>query len=159
MPAPQSERSGKVGISDESHIVSVRKAVRSVSKWLGFNDTEVTRIVTAASELARNVDRYARRGEMHWRVMNDGGNSGLELVFEDEGPGIPDVEQAMAPGYSTSRGLGLGLPGAKRLMDEMEIQTEVGKGTRVTVWKWRVGGVANKPVVSKAGSMMEVGIA
>lgn len=139
MPAILSERTGKVGISDEGDIVTVRKVVRAVSRALGFSDTDVTRIVTAASELARNVDRYARRGEMHWSVVEDDGRTCLELVFDDEGPGIPDIEQAMAPGYSTIRGLGLGLPGAKRLMDEMDIRSAVGKGTRVTVRKWRNG--------------------
>lgn len=128
--------SGKVRIYDESQIVNVRKSVRSICRKLGFSDTEVTRIVTAASELARNVDRYAGQGEMHWRVLDMGGADCLELVFEDEGPGISDVAQAMTPGFSTSRSLGLGLPGAKRLMDEMEIQTEAGKGTSVTVRKW-----------------------
>lgn len=131
------ERAGEVRINSESDIVTARKIVRDTAIAIGFGVTDVTRIVTAASELTRNVFRYAGCGVMHWRMVNDGGVVGLELTFEDHGPGIPDIERAMEMGYTTKGGLGLGLPGAKRLMDEMEIESEVGKGTRVTVKKWR----------------------
>lgn len=127
---------GKVPISSESDIVLVRKAVRTVAVDLGFGVTDVTRIVTAASELARNIYLYAGSGAMRWRVVAQGGRSYLELVFEDKGPGIPDVDLALEKSYSTSKGLGMGLPGAKRLMDEMELSSEVGVGTRVVVKKW-----------------------
>ncbi len=128
--------SGEVCIRSESDIVVVRRTCRDQATGLGFGITDVTRIVTAASELARNVFLYAGSGAMRWRTLERDGVVGVELVFVDEGPGIADPEQAMCAGYSTSGGLGLGLPGAKRLMDELEICSEVGKGTRVTVRKW-----------------------
>lgn len=128
---------GEVHILDESHIVSVRKTIRDTATWLGFGLTDVTRIVTAASELARNVYHFAGTGVMRWRTLDNGSRIGLELVFEDHGPGIASIELAMQEGYSTGDGLGLGLPGTKRLMDEMDIQSQVGKGTTVTVKKWR----------------------
>jgi serine/threonine-protein kinase RsbT len=131
------ERGGEVCINSESDIVTARKIVRDAAIVMGFGVTDVTRIVTAASELTRNVFRYAGSGVMHWRTVNAGGAVGLELTFEDHGPGIADIERAMEAGYTTKGGLGLGLPGAKRLMDEMEIESEVGRGTRVTVKKWR----------------------
>ncbi len=113
-----------------------RKVVRDAATVLGFGITDVTRIVTAASELTRNIYHYAQSGVMRWRSLNQDLRVGLELTFEDSGPGIPDVERAMEVGFSTSKGLGLGLPGAKRLMDEMTIQSTVGKGTTVVVRKW-----------------------
>jgi len=127
---------GEVRIDAEIDIVAVRKAVRDAATEIGFGVTDVTRIVTAASELARNVFLYAGSGGMHWRVLSGGGNSGIELVFEDSGPGIADIEQVLEPGYTTNRGMGMGLPGSRRLMGEMEIESEPGKWTRVTVRKW-----------------------
>jgi serine/threonine-protein kinase RsbT len=127
---------GDVYINSEGDLVTARKIVRHAALTIGFGVTDVTRIVTAASELTRNVFRYAGTGVMHWRQVNTSGCVGIELTFEDHGPGIPDIEQAMAAGYTTGGGLGLGLPGAKRLMDEMEITSQVGQGTRVTVKKW-----------------------
>ena len=125
-----------IHIDSEGDIVSVRKTVRETATAIGFSMTDVTRIVTAASELARNVFHYAGTGAMKCRSTGPGGNAGIELIFQDEGPGIPDIDQALEPGYTTADGLGLGLPGAKRLMDEMEIESHVGKGTVVTVRKW-----------------------
>ena len=130
------ERQGELRITSETDIVMARKAVRTAAAALGFGITDVTRIVTAASELTRNIYQYARSGAMRWRPLNVDGRLGLELVFEDHGPGIPDVAQAMEKGFSTGKGLGMGLPGAKRLMDEMSIQSGVGKGTTVQVRKW-----------------------
>jgi len=127
---------GSIRIDSEGDIVSVRMSIRDAAKAIGFGVTEVTRIVTAASELTRNIYLYAGSGQVCWRRVHGPRTQGIELVFEDQGPGIEDVDQAMEKGYSTSGGLGLGLPGAKRLMDEMEIETEVGKGTVVTVRKW-----------------------
>jgi len=127
---------GQVAIDSESDIVSVRKAVRDATTAMGFSVTDVTRIVTAASELARNIYRYAGSGIVEWRKFDGRGSSCIELSFEDKGPGIPDITQAMAMGYTTGGGLGMGLPGAKRLMDEMEVNSQIGRGTTVTVRKW-----------------------
>ncbi len=131
------ETSQEVRIVDESHIVTVRKTIREAATGLGFGLTDVTRIVTAGSELARNVFHYAGSGVMRWNEVDNGDKIGIQLVFEDHGPGIADIAQAMEPGYSTSGGLGMGLPGTRRLMDEMEIESHVGIGTKVTVRKWR----------------------
>jgi serine/threonine-protein kinase RsbT len=127
---------GEFPITSENDIVMARKIVRDAATTLGFGLTDVTRIVTAASELTRNIYHYAKSGVMHWRSLNSGARVGLELTFEDSGPGIPDVEKAMEMGFSTGKGLGLGLPGSKRLMDEMTIDSTVGKGTTVVVRKW-----------------------
>ena len=133
------ESEAQVRIGSESDIVTVRKAVREAASSMGFGMTDVTRIVTAASELARNVYHYAGSGLMRWHRTNTGDGAALVLVFMDQGPGIPDIEEAMEMGFTTRGGLGLGLPGAKRLMDEMKIQSSVGKGTIVTVTKWKRG--------------------
>jgi serine/threonine-protein kinase RsbT len=125
-----------VRIASEGDIVAARKIVRDAAVSLGFSVTDVTRIVTASSELTRNIFRYANAGEMRWRSVGAEARVGIELVFVDAGPGIADLDEAMKAGFSTSGGLGLGLPGAKRLMDEMEIETRVGAGTKVTVRKW-----------------------
>lgn len=104
---------------------------------LGFRLIDQTRLATVASELARNVVKYARRGRMIAQPTSSaGGRQGLRLIFEDEGPGIPDIGAAMRDGFSTGRGLGKGLPGSKRLVDEFEIESAVGRGTRVTVARW-----------------------
>ena len=126
----------EVRIQSEADIVMARKAVREAATELGFGVTDVTRIVTAASELTRNIYHYAGLGQMRLRMINLAGRVGLELTFEDHGPGISNVAQAMEPGFSTSKGLGMGLPGAKRLMDEMNIESAAGKGTTVQVRKW-----------------------
>jgi serine/threonine-protein kinase RsbT len=130
---PQAE----VPIQKEADIVLARRAVREAASRLGFGATDTTRIVTAASELARNVFRYACPGVMRLHQLDDGDRSGLELQFEDHGPGIANAERGLREGFPTSGGLGLGLRGAKRLMDEMDVRTEMGKGTLVTVRKWR----------------------
>jgi len=131
-----SGREGEVSIRSESDIVQARKLVRSVAAEAGLGVTDVTRVVTAASELTRNIFHYAGEGTMTWRTLNTGARSGIELVFEDRGPGISNIDQAMERGYSTRGGLGLGLPGAKRLMDEMEIKSAPGQGTKIVVRKW-----------------------
>jgi serine/threonine-protein kinase RsbT len=127
----------EVALETEADIVSVRKSVREAATRLGFGITDIARITTAASELARNVFVYAGSGVVRCRVVNRFDQVGLELVVEDHGPGIADIERAMTPGHTSGNGLGLGLPGAKRLMDEMEIESEVGKGTKITLKKWR----------------------
>lgn len=130
-------RHGEVKITVESDIAVARRAVRDVAMQIGFGPTEVARIVTAASELSRNVHKYAGTGVMQWHALDNGASGGLELRFEDEGPGIVDVNEALREGFTTGGGLGMGLPGAKRLMDEMEIQSAPGRGTKVVVRKWR----------------------
>ena len=127
---------GEFRIESENDIVMARKVVRNAATALGFGITDVTRIVTAASELTRNIYVYAKSGIMRWRTINRSADVGLELTFEDSGPGIPDVDKAMEAGFSTGCGLGMGLPGAKRLLDEMTIESTVGKGTTVVVRKW-----------------------
>ncbi len=124
-------------IRTETDIVLARRAVREAAQALGFGITDTTRIVTAASELARNIFKYAGEGKLFLRGLQRADASGIELVFEDHGPGIPSIAQALEPGYSTSGGFGMGLTGAKRLMDEMDIRSTVGQGTTVTVKKWR----------------------
>jgi len=127
---------GEFRIESEGNIVMARKLVRDAATGLGFSLTDITRIVTAASELTRNIYHYAQCGVMRWAPLNRGPSIGLELVFEDHGPGIPNIDKAMEVGYTTGKGMGLGLPGSKRLMDEMQIQSVVGQGTTVTVRKW-----------------------
>jgi serine/threonine-protein kinase RsbT len=124
-------------ISMEIDFVTIRSIIRRAAIEAGFGTTDVTRIVTAASELARNAFRFAGGGNMHWRQVENDSAVGIELIVEDKGPGIPNIEQAMQPGYTTGNGLGLGLPGTKRLMNDMVIRSEVGRGTAVTVRRWR----------------------
>jgi serine/threonine-protein kinase RsbT len=128
---------GEVRIETEADIAVARRAVRDLAAKIGFGITETARIVTAVSELGRNVHKYAGGGIMQWHALQNGDNTGLELRFEDQGPGIVDVNEALREGYSTGGGLGMGLPGARRLMDQLDIQSTVGKGTTVTVRKWR----------------------
>ncbi len=137
MSAPGEGLETVVPIHEEGDVVLARRAVREAANRLGFGITDTTRIVTAASELARNIVKYAGSGTMLVRAIEDESHQGLEVVFADRGPGIPDVAQAMAEGFSTSGGLGMGLPGARRLMDDMRIQSRVGEGTSIVVRKWR----------------------
>ncbi len=127
---------GELSITSENDIVLVRRTAREVAHQAGFGPTDITRLVTASSEMARNIFKYAGQGTMRWRGLEHSGRTGLELRFEDQGPGISNVELAMQEGYSTGNGLGMGLPGSKRLVDEFEIQSATGKGTTVTLRKW-----------------------
>jgi len=124
-----------VAIRSEEDIVAARKVARHAAEALGFGITDVTRIVTSTSALARNIFLYAGSGIMQWRRL-EVGTGGIELKFEDNGPGIADIKQAMEGGRSTRSGLGGGLLGVQRLMDEMDINSQVGKGTIVTIRKW-----------------------
>jgi serine/threonine-protein kinase RsbT len=108
-----------------------------VASGAGFTGSDLTVIATAVSEIARNIVKFARRGEFALAVTTEGDRTGLRVVARDSGPGIPDVARALQDGYSTYRGLGLGLPGARRLMDEFDVVSEVGTGTTVTMTKWR----------------------
>jgi len=127
----------RVSIDCDADIVSARQKGRQLASQCGFPSTDLAVVATAISELARNIVRYAVRGEVTLRLINDNGKRGIEVVAADDGPGIPDIEMAMQDGYSTSGGLGLGLPGTRRLMDEFEITSSFGKGTTVTVRRWK----------------------
>ena len=121
-------------------IVTARQRGRALALELGFNGADVTLIAAAISEVARNIVDHAQKGEILMSAVNsalEGGRSGIQIIARDEGPGIRDVAQAMQYGYSTRKGLGVGLPGAKWLMDEFDIASEVGRGTTITMKKWR----------------------
>jgi len=119
-------------------IVTARQLGRSLSLELGFNGADVTLVAAAISEVARNIVDHAKHGVIVMTLLNDGTRKGIQIIARDEGPGIPDVAQAMQYGYSTRKGLGVGLPGAKWLMDEFEIDSAVGKGTTITMRKWLI---------------------
>ena len=127
----------RVAINSDQDIVGARQKGRTLAAELGFSAADATLIATAISELARNIVSYARRGEIQLHRMQNSVRQGIMVVALDEGPGIRDVSQAMRDGFSTSGSLGLGLPGVRRLMDEFEIASKPGQGTRVTVRKWR----------------------
>ena len=124
-------------IAADTDIVQARQMGRELAAQVGFSPGDQTVIAAAISEIARNILMYAQRGEVRLHTVNDGGQHGLIVVAEDQGPGIRDVARALQDGYSTSGGLGLGMPGARRLMDEFEVVSEVGQGTRVTMKKWK----------------------
>src|SRR5262245_19999585 len=125
-----------VPIKAHVDVVLARQKVRGLVSGLRFSGSELTLIATAISEVARNIITYAGSGEIVLRVVQRGQRRGVLVIARDRGPGIADIERAMGDGYSTSRGLGLGLPGSKRLMDEFELVSEVGKGTEITMTKW-----------------------
>lgn len=129
-------RETRVSIGSDLDIIKARQTGRTEAAKLGFSSTDQTLIATAISELARNVVMYARQGEIVLRIMNNSDRQGIMIIARDEGPGIADVRLALQDGYSTSRSLGLGLPGVRRLMDEFVIESELGKGTVVTIKKW-----------------------
>lgn len=121
----------------EVHIVQARHLVRKWAAELNFSLVDQTKIVTAASELARNTIVYGKGGELRINAIENGVRRGLELIFADKGPGIPDMKLALQDGYTTGSGLGLGLSGAKRLSNEFEIVSKVGEGTTVTIRRWK----------------------
>lgn len=131
-----SESSGRVEIQSETDILQTRQQARDAAEKIGFGTTDVTRVVTAVSELARNIHLYAGEGAMEWRQITDNNRAGLTVIFEDDGPGIDDPDAALEGEFSTSDGLGRGLSGTKTLMDEMEIDTEQGEGTTITITLW-----------------------
>jgi serine/threonine-protein kinase RsbT len=132
-------RSEVVGVRAASEVVSVRHIVRRAALDLSFSIVEQTKIVTAASELARNMVDYGGGGTLKVELLDDGIRKGLRLTFEDQGPGIPDIQQALRDGFTTGKGLGLGLGGAKRLANEFQIDSAPGRGTRITIVRWRGG--------------------
>ncbi len=128
-----------IEIAGDDDIVVARQQARQAARGLGFGAVDQSRIATAVSELTRNVVRYATdgRGEVRIRTVSSERGTGLEIVVSDRGPGIVDVEEAMRAGFTSGPGLGLGLPGTSRLMDEMQIDSALGRGTVVTIRKWR----------------------
>jgi serine/threonine-protein kinase RsbT len=123
-------------IKSEHDVVTVRRRVREVSAHLGFRLVDQTKVVTAASELARNTITYGGGGEMRMETLN-GPRTGVRITFEDQGPGIKDIEIALRDGFTTGSGLGLGLGGSKRLVHDFEISSRIGEGTKVTITRWK----------------------
>lgn len=124
-------------IKSQGDIVLARQTVRDWAIQLKFGIVDQTKIITAASELARNAFEYGKGGSMKLEALTEGLKQGLRLTFEDQGPGIPDMDLALTDGYTTGGGLGMGLTGARRLVNEFSIQSEVGKGTTVVITKWK----------------------
>lgn len=125
-----------ININTEADIVVARQKARDLAKGMGFSATDQAKIATAVSELARNIVVYAKEGEIVCRVLISGQHKGIEIVARDQGPGIANIEMALTDGVSTSNGLGIGLPGAMRLMGELHIESASGQGTRISARKW-----------------------
>lgn len=128
--------SGSQPIRLEQDVVLARQTARKLATECGMRLVDLTKMVTAVSELARNTVVYGGGGDMDWEILDDYGRVGLRLVFRDEGPGIPDLKLALTDGWTSGGGLGLGLTGARRLVDEFELDTAPGEGTRITVTRW-----------------------
>ncbi|MBK5373062.1 anti-sigma regulatory factor [Pseudomonas sp. TH08] len=128
--------SGTQAINIEQDVVLARQTARKLCTECGMRLIDLTKLVTAVSELARNTMVYGGGGDMDWQILDENGRVGLRLTFRDEGPGIPDIKLAMTDGWTSGSGMGLGLTGAKRLVDEFELETEPGKGTRITITRW-----------------------
>lgn len=129
--------SGSMPLRSEQDIVLSRQVVRRLTQELKFSLVDQTKMVTATSELSRNTVVYGGGGEMRWTILNDGARTGLCLQFEDHGPGIPDLDLALTDGWTSGSGLGMGLSGAKRLVNEFAIRSAVGEGTCVTITRWK----------------------
>lgn len=125
-----------ITISTDVDVMTARLKARQLAGEVGISGSDLTLLATAISEVARNIVQYAGCGEMEFRCVRGGDRRGLAIVARDQGPGIHDITQAMQDGFTTSRGMGMGLPGAKRLMDEFEIVSETGRGTVVSMIKW-----------------------
>lgn len=128
--------SGTQPVRIEQDVVLARQTARKLSQECGMRLIDLTKLVTAVSELARNTVVYGGGGDMDWQILEDGPRVGLRLTFRDEGPGIPDLKLALTDGWTSGGGLGLGLTGARRLVEDFELDTEPGKGTRVTIGRW-----------------------
>ena len=133
------EQAERIAIESDADVVTARQRARALAVGLDMPTTDQTLLATAISEIARNITAYAERGEVLLDVVQDGARRGVRVVASDDGPGIEDLEKALQDGYTTGGGLGLGLPGARRLVDEFEIETAPGEGTRVTLVKWTRG--------------------
>jgi serine/threonine-protein kinase RsbT len=130
-------KSDDLPLRTEQEIVLGRQMVRRLSQELAFSLVDQTKMVTAASELARNALVHGGGGSLHWECLLDGTKKGLRLTFADKGPGIANLELAMTDGWTSGSGMGMGLSGAKRLVNEFEIESQIGKGTRVTITRWK----------------------
>ena len=128
--------SGTQPVRIEQDVVLARQSARKLAQECGMRLIDLTKLVTAVSELARNTMVYGGGGDMDWQIIEENGRKGLRLTFRDEGPGIADIKLAMTDGWTSGSGLGLGLTGAKRLVDEFELDTAPGAGTRVTITRW-----------------------
>ena len=128
--------SGTQAVRLEQDVVLARQTARKLATDCGMRLIDLTKLVTAVSELARNTVVYGGGGDMDWQILDDIGRTGLRLSFRDQGPGIPDIKLAMTDGWTSGGGLGLGLTGAKRLVDEFDLQTAPGEGTCVTITRW-----------------------
>jgi serine/threonine-protein kinase RsbT len=126
-----------VSIERDTDIITARQRGREIAAAAGFSGTDQTITALAISEIARNIVTYAQRGKVTLSRLDEGGRSGILIVAQDDGPGIPDTELALRDGYSTGRSLGVGLPGAKRVMDEFKLVSAPGRGTTITMKKWR----------------------
>jgi serine/threonine-protein kinase RsbT len=129
----------KIPINREQDVVFFRQRLKEHATKIGMSILNQTKLITAASELVRNILRYAEKGEITIEVLSQQSQVGIRVIFSDNGPGIPDVNKAMQDGFSTGKSLGLGLPGAKRLVNFFDLQSEVGKGTTVTIIRWKNG--------------------
>lgn len=127
---------GDTPLRTQHDIVIARQLVRRITQQLAFSLVDQTKMVTAASELARNTMTYGGGGEMLWEVVANGAKKGLKLIFSDKGPGIENLELALTDGWTSGGGLGLGLTGARRLVNDFDIETSPGNGTRVTITRW-----------------------
>jgi len=130
-------RDGAVALRTEHDIVMSRQTVRKLTQELKFSLVDQTKMITAASELSRNTVVYGGGGEMRWEIVVNGVRQGLRLHFEDKGPGIPDMDLALTDGWTSGKGMGVGLSGSRRLVNEFEIRSEVGVGTCVTITRWK----------------------
>jgi serine/threonine-protein kinase RsbT len=130
-------RDDRIAVRSVDDIIKARQLVRDCAIAQGLSLVDQTKLVTAASEIARNTLVHGGGGDMHLEALNDGTRRGIRISFSDQGPGIPDIALAMKDGYSTAGGLGLGLGGTKRLVNEFNIESEPGKGTKVTILRWR----------------------
>lgn len=128
---------GSCLLRSEADIVTSRQVVRSLTQRLKFSLVDQTKMITAASELSRNTVVYGGGGDLDWEILDTGAKVGLKLQFRDQGPGIADLPLALQDGWTSGKGMGLGLSGSKRLVHEFDIQTEVGKGTCVSVTRWK----------------------
>ena len=129
--------SGSMPLTNEPDIVMSRQTVRKLTQQLGFSLVDQTKMVTAASELSRNTVVYGGGGEMRWSIVEQGAKAGLQLAFEDRGPGIEDLDLALTDGWTSGKGLGMGLSGSRRLVNEFDLRSVVGQGTCVTITRWR----------------------
>ena len=134
---PAEDATGLLPLRTEEDIVASRQKVRVLTQQLKFSLVDQTKMITAASELSRNTVVHGGGGQMRWELLDDGVRRGLRLHFEDEGPGIADVKLALTDGWTSGGGMGLGLPGSKRLVNEFELQSTPGQGTRVSITRWK----------------------